>query len=214
MAPISEHSAIASLVTVLSAKRSPSITITLRTSFKYFAAGVPLRNRTSSTTRARTTLGTRAPPCPSFVYSLPGARKSRSQSVSILPMALPLPKDAVLPPGPAWRRSRYRPGMQGARVTPKSRRTSFGRPAINLMQERCARKQWTRSATGPSTAAHSPRKNSIIAALTSAGCSCWVQWPQPGRTMVLRSFGTNLERFGRSRSIPGKYITRSLSPAT
>ena len=47
-------------------------------------------------------------------------------------MALPLPKDAVLPPGPAWRRSRYRPGMQGARVTPKSRRTSFGRPAINL----------------------------------------------------------------------------------
>jgi hypothetical protein len=64
------------------------------------------------------------------VASLPGARKSRSQSVSILPRALPLPKDAVkdavLPPGPASRRSRYRPGMQGARATPKSRRTSFG----------------------------------------------------------------------------------------
>ena len=40
------------------------------------------------------------------------------------------------------------------------------------------------------------RTNSIIAALTSAGRSCWVQWPQPGSMMVARSCGTN---FGQIR---------------
>jgi hypothetical protein len=41
MAPIFEHSAIASLVIRPFREMQPSIT--LRTSFKYFAAGVPLR---------------------------------------------------------------------------------------------------------------------------------------------------------------------------
>jgi len=56
------------------------------------------------------------------------------------------------------------------------------------------------SGTDPSAAAHIPRKNPIIASLTSVGRSCWVQWPQPGRTIALRSFGTKLERFGSIRS--------------
>jgi hypothetical protein len=33
-------------------------------------------------------------------------------------------------------------------------------------------------------AGYSPRRNAIIAALTSSGRSCWVQWPQSGSMMV------------------------------
>src|SRR5271166_126693 len=56
------------------------------------------------------------------------------------------------------------------------------------------------------------RKKSIIAALTSSGRSCWVQCPQPGRMIVPRSWGTNRDRLGTSRSMPRKAMTRSRSP--
>jgi hypothetical protein len=58
-----------------------------------------------------------------------------------------------------------------------------------------------------------PRRNSIVAAFTSAARSCWVQWPQPGSMIAARSAGTKLARFGISRSMPGKLTTGSRSPA-
>ncbi len=59
-----------------------------------------------------------------------------------------------------------------------------------------------------------PRRNSIIAALTSPARSCWVQWPQPGSMIVPRRSGTNLGRPGRSLSTARKVTTISRSPAT
>ena len=41
-------------------------------------------------------------------------------------------------------------------------------------------------------------RNSMIAALTSRGRSCCVQWPQPGSMIVRRRFGTSLARLGMS----------------
>jgi hypothetical protein len=43
-----------------------------------------------------------------------------------------------------------------------------------------------------------PRRNSIMAALTSEGRSCCVQWPQPGSMTVFRSSGTNRFKLGMS----------------
>ena len=64
------------------------------------------------------------------------------------------------------------------------------------------------------TARHyTPRRNSIMAAFTSATRSCWVQWPQPGNIIVARSADTKFERFGISPSMPGKLTTGSRSPA-
>ena len=59
-----------------------------------------------------------------------------------------------------------------------------------------------------------PRTNSMIAALTSPGRSCWVQWPQPGSIWMLCSAGTNCLRLARSWSVPGNETTMSRSPAT
>jgi len=59
-----------------------------------------------------------------------------------------------------------------------------------------------------------PRRNSIIAALTSPARSCWVQWPQPGSMIVPRRSGTNLGRPRRSLSTARKATTISRSPAT
>ena len=45
---------------------------------------------------------------------------------------------------------------------------------------------------------------STLPSETSAGRSCWVQWPHPGKMTVACNRGTNSLRFGISRSMPGK----------
>ena len=47
-------------------------------------------------------------------------------------------------------------------------------------------------------------KNWTSAALTSAGRSCCVQWPQPASMIVPRRSGTNIFKFGMSWPMPGK----------
>jgi Fe-S-cluster containining protein len=54
---------------------------------------------------------------------------------------------------------------------------------------------------------------SIMASLTSAARSCWIQWPHPCRMIVRRSSGTNFAMLGMRSRIPGKSSTTSRSPA-
>jgi len=61
---------------------------------------------------------------------------------------------------------------------------------------------------------YSPRRKAIMAALTSSGRSCWVQWPQPGSMMVLVSLGTTLDSLAMRSAAPRNATTRSRSPAT
>src|ERR1700722_13347197 len=58
-----------------------------------------------------------------------------------------------------------------------------------------------------------PRRNSMIAALPSAGRSCWVQWPQPGSILISCSAWTNWRRLARYSAVPAAASTMSWSPA-
>src|SRR5262249_38986274 len=58
-----------------------------------------------------------------------------------------------------------------------------------------------------------PRRNSMIAALTSAGRSCWVQCPQPGSIWMSRRRGTCCFMLAMCSAAPGNATTRSWSPA-
>jgi hypothetical protein len=54
-----------------------------------------------------------------------------------------------------------------------------------------------------------PRRNSMIAALTSAGRSCWVQCPQPGSIWMSRSRGTTCFMLAICSAAPGNATTMS-----
>jgi hypothetical protein len=54
-----------------------------------------------------------------------------------------------------------------------------------------------------------PRRNSMIAALTSAGRSCWVQWPQPASIWMSRRNGTCCFMLAICSVAPGNATTRS-----
>jgi len=69
-----------------------------------------------------------------------------------------------------------------------ARRT--GRRRISL----CSRSAYAAA----SASGYRPWRKSTIAALTSTGRSCCVQWPQPGSMTVFRSSGTNRFRLGMS----------------
>jgi hypothetical protein len=54
-----------------------------------------------------------------------------------------------------------------------------------------------------------PRRNLMIAALTSAGRSCWVQWPQPASIWMSRRRGTCCFMLAICSAAPGNATTRS-----
>jgi hypothetical protein len=54
-----------------------------------------------------------------------------------------------------------------------------------------------------------PRRNSMSAALTSAGRSCWVQCPQPGSIWMSRSKGTACFMLAICSAAPGNATTMS-----
>jgi hypothetical protein len=54
-----------------------------------------------------------------------------------------------------------------------------------------------------------PRRNSMIAALTCAGRSCWVQWPQPASIWRSRRSGTCCFMLAICSAAPGNATTRS-----